>query len=75
MCKDAVGDLRITELTAGAVDAFSRSVAVRAPSRARLARIVLSGMFSTATRLELIDHNLVRETKVPKPEPGPSCHS
>ncbi|NIL86486.1 Tyrosine recombinase XerC [Rhodococcus fascians] len=71
VCEDALGDLRITELTAGAVDAFLRSVAVRAPSRARLARIVLSGMFSMATRLDLIDHNLVRETKVPRPKRKP----
>lgn len=66
VCKAPLGDLLIEEVTTGTVDAFLRTSGKKAPSRARLAKIVCSGMFAVAVRLDLIPYNPARETTVPK---------
>ncbi|WP_072689364.1 site-specific integrase [Rhodococcus marinonascens] len=66
VCNPALGSLLVEEVTTGTVDAFLRTTAKTAPSRARVAQIVCSGIFSTAVRLDLIPHNPARETTRPK---------
>ncbi len=66
VCRPALGSLQVGEVTTGTVDAFLRTIAKKAPSRARLAQIVCSGIFSTAVRLDLIPYNPARETTRPK---------
>lgn len=66
VCRPALGSLQVGEVTTGTVDAFLRAIAKTAPSRARLAQIVCSGIFSTAVRLDLIPYNPARETTRPK---------
>lgn len=66
VCKPALGSLRVEEITTGTVDAFLRSAAKTAPSKARLAQVVCSGMFSAAVRLDLLDYNPAREVIRPR---------
>lgn len=71
VCAPAIGNLRIEEVTTGRIDAFLRAAGKKAPSRARLARIVCSGLFSTAVRLDLMPYNPARETSRPKVKKTP----
>lgn len=66
VCSGRLGKLQIGEVSPGNIDAFLRGVAATAPSSAKIARVVLNGMFATAVRLDVIAHNPVRETKQPK---------
>lgn len=58
-----LGALRIRELTVGTCHRFLRAVEAKHGSAvARTTRSVLSGVMGFATRLDLIDHNPVRDT-------------
>lgn len=66
LCAPAVGELLIHEVRVGRIDAFLNDLANRAPSSARLARVVCTGVFSKAVRLELLPRNPVREVSLPR---------
>lgn len=58
----ALGNLRLRELTTGAVDRHLRAVATNnGPAIAKAVRSVLSGVCSLACRLDAIDSNPVRD--------------
>ncbi|GGG01491.1 putative phage integrase [Rhodococcoides trifolii] len=63
ICEPAIGELLIREVRTGTLDSFFKRQARIAPSRARSARVVCSGMFSLAVRLDLIDNNPAAETQ------------
>lgn len=61
----AFGDLRIRELSIGAVDRFLQTVTKRSgPAMAKMTRSVLSGMCGLAARHDALDRNPVRDAKV-----------
>ena len=57
-----LGGLQVREATVSAVDRFLKATAAKAPTRARVARVVLSGMLGMATRHDALRSNPVRDT-------------
>lgn len=66
LCAPAIGELLVREVRTGTIDSFLRELAARAPSSARIARVVCTGVFSKAVRLDLMPQNPVREVALPK---------
>lgn len=64
ICAPHLGELLIREVRTGTLDSFFKRTAKVAPSRARSARVVCSGMFSLAVRLDLITTNPVTDARV-----------
>ncbi len=64
ICAPALGELLIREVTTGTLDAFFKRTSRTAVSRARAARVVCSGMFSLAVRLDLRTTNPVTDARV-----------
>lgn len=62
-----LGSVRVSEATAGKLDKFLGTV--NSDSTNKWCRVILTGMFSLATRRDAIAQNPVRETKPRKPEP------
>jgi integrase len=60
-----IGALRITELTTSRADGHLKALP---SSSAIYMRIILSGMYSLATRFDVVKHNPMRETKTAKVE-------
>lgn len=61
----ALGQLVIREATVSVLDRFLKSVAETRPALAKQCKVVLTGMFGLAARHDAVQHNPVRETKLP----------
>lgn len=56
-CAGSLGELRLSEVTVGAIDSLLRRIHDQSPGRARHARVVVRGIFAEAVRLDLLDRN------------------
>ena len=61
----ALGQLAVREATVSILDRFLKQLAETRPAVAKQAKVVLAGMFGLAVRHDALQHNPVRETKLP----------
>lgn len=67
----ALGEVKLVEARVGILDAVLRKMATKTPATAKVARVILSDMFTYAVRFDALTSNPVREIRLPRQKKKP----